>query len=168
VIKLLGGTLAFLGCLFLGGRQERGLVQQRNTLNRAAEDLEELSRRLEWNNPPLGELLDWMAQREGPLRPVYEACQAELQRPDRRPFSQIWRAAVENFSRLPPQGREVLTQAGLLLGQYQHQRQEEGLNALAQRLRTLAEETEEKRKGMGRVYWVTGGAAGLLLVLLLV
>jgi hypothetical protein len=62
----------------------------------------------------------------------------------------------------------VLTQAGFLLGQYQHQRQEEGLNALAQRLRTLAEETEEKRKGMGRVYWVTGGAAGLLLVLLLV
>jgi stage III sporulation protein AB len=168
VIKLLGGTLAFFGCLFLGGRQERGLVQQRKALERAAEELEELSRRLEWNNPPLGELLAWMAQREGPLRPVYEACKAELQKPDRSMFSQIWAAAVENFSHLPPQGREVLAQAGLLLGQYQHQRQEEGLNALAQRLRTLAEETEKKRKGMGRVYWVTGGAAGLLLVLLLV
>lgn len=167
MIRMLGGLLAFGGCVFLGLRQAAGLRDRERSLERAAGDLEELARLLEWNGAPLAELLTRLQEREGPLRGVCRRCLGELDRPDRPGFAQIWREALTGCGGFSGEGLETLAEAGALLGQYDRGRQAEGLTALGSRLRRLAAEAREERKRMGRVYCVAGGAAGLLLVILL-
>ncbi len=167
MIREIGGLLAFGGCFLLGLRKAAALREGERHLAQAAEDMEELARLLEWSSPPLGELLNRMEARDGPLRPVYQHCLRELERPDRLGFAQIWREALAALGGLSNRGLEELAGAGDLLGQFDPVRQAEGLNALGGRLRRLAAEAGEERKRMGRVYCVAGGATGLLLVIVL-
>ncbi len=167
MIRGIGGLLAFGGCFFLGLRKAGALRERERSLERAADDMEELARLLEWNGAPLAELLTKMQARDGPLRPVYQRCLGELEQPDRGGFAQIWREALLASRKFSAEGLETLAGAGSLLGQFHRRRQAEGLNALGARLRSLAAEAGEERKRMGRVYCVAGGAAGLLLVIVL-
>lgn len=167
MIRALGGLLAFGGCLFLGLRKAEGLREMERNLERAAGDMEELARLLDWNGAPLTELLDRLRAREGPLQEVYQRCLRELERQDRLGFERIWREALSACEGFSGDGLETLMEAGGLLGQFDRTRQAEGLNALGLRLRRLAAEAGEERKRMGRVYCVAGGAAGLLLVIAL-
>lgn len=167
MIRELGGLLAFGGCLLLGLRKTEGLREKEQNLERAAGDMEELARLLDWNGAPLTELLSRMQAREGALQPAYQRCLRELDRPDRLGFAQIWREALIACGGFSCDGLETLAEAGGLLGQFDRSRQAEGLDALGCRLRKLAAEAREERKRMGRVYCVAGGAAGLLLVIVL-
>ncbi len=167
MIREIGGVLAFGGCLSLGLGKAEGLRRRARNLERAAEDMEELARLLEWNGAPLMDLLARMQARHGPLEPVYRRCLGELEQPDRRAFAQIWRAALRDSGDFSPEGMEALAGAGGLLGQFDRRQQAAGLAALGGRLRELADEAGEERKRVGRVYCVAGGAAGLLLVILL-
>jgi hypothetical protein len=74
---------------------------------------------------------------------------------------------VETLSGFSQEDRQRLSGAGELLGQYHREAQVAGLNALAQDLRRQSVLAGEEERRLGRVYSVAGGAAGLVLALLL-
>jgi stage III sporulation protein AB len=159
--------LAFLGCLWLGVRKALGLTRRRRNLERCAQEMEELARGLGWNAPPLGELLTARGKKPSPLRPVYQHCLEGLSQPDRPGFAQLWGEGVEALPGFSQEDRQRLSGAGELLGQYHREAQVAGLNALAQDLRRQSVLAGEEERRLGRVYSVAGGAAGLVLALLL-
>ena len=163
---LLGKLLLFCGCTALG--VGRGLALRRRTacLRAAARAL---ARELSFSLRPLTEL---MAEAEGhsagPVRDLFAACRRRFAEDGGESWARSWTAAVRTCP-LPvrDEDRDLLAEAGTILGRYDGARQQEGLAALLARLEARIGQAHEEERRLFRPYAAVGVAAGLFCAIVL-
>lgn len=168
MVHLIGATLLAAGCGYLGFQAAENLRRKSRSLRQMAQALALVEGELELGSPPLGQLLERVANRSsGPAKRLMEACVQGLDRLDREDFSTLWRRQVAGLEELGEEGRAALSPLGDILGRYDGQAQREGTQVVRRALEKLAQRWEEERRRQGRVYQVLGLSGGAFLVILL-
>ena len=159
---MVAGGMSTLGFLAAGG-----LGRRVRTLRALAGALELMERELSFRLPPMPELLEGLAKRAPPpadrLFARYRAGLADL---GERSLGELWREGLAEF---PLKGDERLLLEGLgeVLGRYDGEGQRSALREARSALEGMLEEAQAERVRLGRVYQVTGTAAGAALAILL-
>ena len=156
------GGMSTLGFLAAGG-----LGRRVRTLRALAGALELMERELSFRLPPMPELLESLAKRAPPPADrLFARCRAGLADLGERSLGELWREGLAEF---PLKGDERLLLEGLgeVLGRYDGEGQRSALREARSALEGMLEEAQAERVRLGRVYQVTGTAAGAALAILL-
>ena len=156
---MVAGGMSTLGFLAAGG-----LGRRVRTLRALAGALELMERELSFRLP---ELLEGLAKRAPPPADrLFARCRAGLADLGERSLGELWREGLAEF---PLKGDERLLLEGLgeVLGRYDGEGQRSALREARSALEGMLEEAQAERVRLGRVYQVTGTAAGAALAILL-
>ena len=159
---MVAGGMSTLGFLAAGG-----LGRRVRTLRALAGALELMERELSFRLPPMPELLEGLAKRAPPPADrLFARCRAGLADLGERSLGELWREGLAEF---PLKGDERLLLEGLgeVLGRYDGEGQRSALREARSALEGMLEEAQAERVRLGRVYQVTGTAAGAALAILL-
>lgn len=159
---MVAGGMSTLGFLAAGG-----LGRRVRTLRALAGALELMERELSFRLPPMPELLEGLAKRAPPPADgLFTRCRAGLADLGERSLGELWREGLAEF---PLKGDERLLLEGLgeVLGRYDGEGQRSALREARSALEGMLEEAQAERVRLGRVYQVTGTAAGAALAILL-
>ena len=167
MLRLAGALMVAGGMSTLGFLAAGGLGRRVRTLRALAGALELMERELSFRLPPMPELLESLAKRAPPPADrLFARCRAGLADLGERSLGELWREALAEF---PLKGDEPLLLEGLgeVLGRYDGEGQRSALREARSALEGMLEEAQAERVRLGRVYQVTGTAAGAALAILL-
>lgn len=167
MLRLAGALMVAGGMSTLGFLAAGGLGRRVRTLRALAGALELMERELSFRLPPMPELLESLAKRAPPPADrLFARCRAGLADSGERSLGELWREGLAEF---PLKGDERLLLEGLgeVLGRYDGEGQRSALREARSALEGMLEEAQAERVRLGRVYQVTGTAAGAALAILL-
>ncbi|MCI9158160.1 MAG: stage III sporulation protein AB [Flavonifractor sp.] len=167
MLRLAGALMVAGGMSTLGFLAAGGLGRRVRTLRALAGALELMERELSFRLPPMPELLEGLAKRAPPPADrLFARCRAGLADLGERSLGELWREGLAEF---PLKGDERLLLEGLgeVLGRYDGEGQRSALREARSALEGMLEEAQAERVRLGRVYQVTGTAAGAALAILL-
>lgn len=168
MVRLMGAVLLAAGCGYLGFQAAEGLRRRSRSLRQMARALALAEGELELGAPPLGQMLERVAERsQGPAKELLRACAKGVERLDQEEFSALWHRQVAGLAELGEEGRAALAPLGELLGRYDGQAQREGAAAVRRALEEQARHWEEESRRQGRVYQMLGLSGGAFFVILL-
>lgn len=114
---------------------------------------------------PLPALFELLARRlDGEGAALCRRTAEGLETLGERDFSQIWEAALEP---LPEQERDILLPLGTVLGRYDAQEQAQAVARCLRDMELARDSARAEAGEKGRVYTALGGAAGVMLSILL-
>lgn len=167
MLRLAGALLVAGGMSALGFLAAGGLGRRVRALRALAVALELMERELSFRLTPMPELLEGLARRAPPPADgLFARCRAGLERLGETSLGELWR---EGLAELPLTGEEraLLEGLGEVLGRYDGEGQRAALSEARTALARALEEAQAERTRLGRVYRVTGTAAGAALAVLL-
>ena len=166
---LIGKLLLFLGCSTLGISRGVQLNQRTICLQNFRRSLEGLTRELTFSLRPLSELLEAAAREsKGSVRVFFTACLAAFVQGGQESWAESWRQALEETDLpLKEEDRQMLTEAGDILGRYDAQSQLQGLRGLLSRIEEQISAAREETHRLRRVYVTVGITAGLFCLIVL-
>ena len=167
MLRLAGALMVAGGMSTLGFLAAGGLGRRVRTLRALAGALELMERELSFRLTPMPELLEGLAKRAPPPADrLFARCRAGLADLGERSLGELWREGLAEF---PLKGDERLLLEGLgeVLGRYDGEGQRSALREARSALEGMLEEAQAERVRLGRVYQVTGTAAGAALAILL-
>ena len=167
MLRLAGALMVAGGMSTLGFLAAGGLGRRVRTLRALAGALELMERELSFRLPPMPELLEGLAKRAPPPADrLFARCRAGLADLGERSLGELLREGLAEF---PLKGDERLLLEGLgeVLGRYDGEGQRSALREARSALEGMLEEAQAERVRLGRVYQVTGTAAGAALAILL-
>lgn len=167
MLRLAGALMVAGGMSTLGFLAAGGLGRRVRALRALAGALELMERELSFRLTPMPELLEGLAKRAPPPADgLFARCRAGLADLGERSLGELWREGLAEF---PLKGDERLLLEGLgeVLGRYDGEGQRSALREARSALEGMLEEAQAERVRLGRVYQVTGTAAGAALAILL-
>ena len=165
---ILGKTLLFFACLWLGWDRARRRKTRVACLRDFRKTVADLGRELAFSLEPLDRLIDRAAQGTGPAAPFFAVCRDCFEASGCESWAESWRQALE-WASLPVQETDLplLAQAGEILGRWDGETQQKALGELLSRLDETIFDGAEEAKRLFRVDLALGATAGLFCVLLL-
>ena len=168
MLRVLGAALVAAGCAWGGFRAAAGLRAGVRALEEMEQGLALLEQELEWDSPPLPQLMDRLIPRSsGPAKELFQGSRSALERLEEESFSRSWKALVGEREALGREGRDCLLPLGDVLGRCTGEEQRRGIQAARLRLRSLSARAEEDSRRLGRVYRTLGLSGGAFLVIVL-
>ncbi len=169
MVRALGAALLIAGGLGAGWCGASALDRRVRSLRTFCAALETAQRELSLRLLPMPELLSLLSrQSEGQAGAFFARCLADLPFLGSRSFARIWGDALEGVPLdLNREDREILAQAGRVLGRYDGAGQEAALELIRLRLVRALEEAEERRKSGKKVWYALGITAGCFLAIVL-
>lgn len=165
-MRLTGACLLTAAGLLMGLLAADGLRQRVRLLESLGRLLEGMAFELERFKTPLPALFTQLAaQLEGEAALVCLRMAAGLSQPERRPFAELWGAALDT---LPARERRLLLPLGTVLGRYGAEEQLRALTGVQAAVERAGDEARRALEKKGRVYvGVSAAGAAALAVLLL-
>lgn len=164
MIKWLGLSLTWGGCILWGLQAGAGLHRRVRVVEDVAQGLEQLCRELTLHRWALPELLEQVSRhrstRQG--RDLFQNCHAELGKG--RNFTAAWTSALRKNGLDEIERLDGLSQ---VLGHYAAQEQAQALEQLCDSLQTLCRQERERARERCKVYGALGVAAGGFTALML-
>lgn len=168
MIRMVGAVLVAVGTSWLGIRAAGTLGQELNSLRAASEGLALLERELEWDSPPLSELMRRLVPRcRSPMNVVFQGVYKALDRLEEESLSGNWTMLIDQQTGFEARTKELLLPLGGVLGRCSCEEQRKAVAAVRERLDRLEQELAGERQRKGRLYRVLGVSGGSFLVLLL-
>lgn len=169
MVRALGAALLIAGGIGAGWCGASALDRRVRSLRAFCAALETAQRELSLRLPPMPELLSLLSrQSEGQAGVFFARCLEGLSSLGSRSFARIWEDGLESVPLdLTGEDREILAQAGRVLGRYDGAGQEAALELIRLRLVRALEEAEERRKSGKRVWYALGVTAGCFLAIVL-
>lgn len=158
------GRLLFLsGCTALGLARGMALRDRTACLSEFRRCLGQLNREMTFALRPLPDLLEGLRVR-GPAGEFFAACVEGLE----ESWAEAWQTALEE-THLPlkEEDRQILWEAGEVLGRYDGESQRQALEGLAARLEENLAQARADENRLFRVYLALGITAGLFGCILL-
>ncbi len=170
MFRLMGCVLLLCACVGMGVAAVMGLRARVVQLRGFLAALEEMAREVQFRLTPMPELLSNLGDRlKGPVGEFFRLCAGGLDGLDRRPFSKLWREALEATDLcLEEEDLLLLEELGNSLGRYDSRRQCEALIQTRDRLEENLIAAMDRRERLGRVYGALGLAAGAFLIIVLI
>lgn len=168
MIHVLGAVLITAGASWLGFRAAGSLDREWKDLRTAVEALAILEREMEWDSPPLHELLKRLVgQCTGPMKAVFQDLIHSMDHLDEVTVAESWSVSVEKECAFRRVTKDALLPLGGVLGRYSGQEQRQAAARIRMRLEGIERELLEDRKQKGKLYRVLGISGGSFLALLL-
>lgn len=169
MIRLMGGMMVVGGCLALGLRKAAWYHRRTETLHAILGVLSRMGKELCDRNEPMSDLLRRL-ERDAPgtVRPFLTECLQGLNNLENNSFSEIWRGAVQSAQfALTEEEKNLLAGLGGVLGRYGYEEQREELRRVMEEFTLCSRQAKEEQARLSKVWCVMGGAAGALVVLVL-
>lgn len=169
MLKLLGAFCVVAGSGWLGLCAVGRLRRRERTLERLGMALGWLAEELAFRLTPLPDLLGKLAaEQTGPVGLFFRDALAGLERNREGGLRQSWRQAmVRRLDFLKEEERQVLVEAGQVLGRFDAGAQAEALRRAVRRLDAIRSKAGEDTGRLSRVYTALGLSAGAALALVL-
>ena len=168
MIRIVGVILVMGGASWFGFWAAASLDRERNQLRAAIEALSVLEREMEWDSPPLPELLKRLVgQCEGSMKDIFQGLACSLDSLGEVALAERWSALVAGEAAFSGEMRAALLPLGHVLGRYSSIEQMQAAAKVRARLENVEQRLMEKRDQKGKLYRVLGVSAGSFLVLLL-
>ena len=166
MLKLLGAALV-TGCFTAFGLVlVRRLDMRVRLLGELLAALRVMRDEIGFGHLPLPELLARLEADYPALSPLWTRCLTEWNPWQGKNLASCWADGLEELE-LRVQEKQLLAEAGRILGRYDAQRQAEGLGGIAARLEFCWNGARDERARRGRVLGGVGAICGLAVVILL-
>ena len=165
---LLGKSLLFLACLWLGADRTRRRKERTACLRSFRQVIADLGREMTFSLTPVDELLAKASQESGPVPEFFAVCRRRFEETGGESWADSWKQSLGE-ARLPVRETDaaLLARAGEILGRWDGETQQNALAEFLSRLdETIFDGTEEEKR-LFRVDLTLGITAGLFCVLLL-
>ena len=167
-VKMIGAIIIIVACGSVGFSMAAAHRQEENTLRQLLNALEIMSCELQQRLLPLPHLCQIAGNTcRGDIARLFHKLSDELERqiaPDATVCVDI---ALAAFPKLPPITREVFTQLGISLGQYNMEGQLNGLQIAKKQCQNALDSLNQNRDNRLRSYQTLGLCAGAALAILL-
>ena len=168
MIQILGAVLVTGGVSWLGFWAARSLDREWIDLRTAEEALAILEREMEWDSPPLPELLKRLVRQcSGPMKGIFQSLLHSMDRLGEVTLAENWSESIEKERGFNREIKDALLPLGGVLGRYSCQEQLQAVARVRVRLEGIEQELLEKRQQKGKLYRVLGVSGGGFLALLL-
>ena len=155
MIQVLGAVLITGGASWLGFWAARSLDQAWKDLRTAVEAMAFLERELEWDNPPLPELLKRLVhQCSDPIKGIFQELLKSLDVLGEITLADAWFRLVEKERAFGEEVKEALLPLGNVLGRYSCEEQRQAAHRIRLHLEGIEEELMEEKKRKGKLYRV--------------
>ena len=165
---ILGKTLLFLACLWLGLDRARRRKERTACLRAFRQAIADLGREMTFSLSSVDELLAQTKQGNGPASEFFAACRRRFRESGGESWADSWKQALEEV-RLPVRETDaaLLARGGEILGRWDGETQQKALGEFLSRLDETIFDGAEEAKRLFRVDLALGVTAGLFCVLLL-
>lgn len=164
---LLGKLLLWAGCFSWGLSRALALKRREHCLDEFRRLLSTIQRELTFSLCPLPELIAAWESR-GETAAFLAACLTTFDQTGRESWCDSWTKALTTTPLpLHPSDKALLQEAGLILGRYDSQSQNQALTTLLARLEDARCEASQETNRLFRVYLSLGTAGGIFLGMVL-
>ena len=150
------------------GAGKRGELRERvRALEQMQEGLTLLCHELEWDAPPLPELMERLQQgSRGSARALFSDCARALERLDEHSFPQLWEQLLKRRGELGEDVRHLHLLGGVL-GRGDVAQQQHAARCCRDQIARALERAREREGTLGRLYQMVSLSGGAFLVILL-
>lgn len=165
--SLLGSGLIGAGSVWIGLQKRRRLRGRVRALEQMQEGLALLCQELEWDAPPLPELMGRLRDHSrGTARDLFSECEQALKRLDTQSFSDAWEEILGRLEELGEDARHLQLLAGVL-GRGDCAQQRRGAECCRAQILQALERARERERCLGRLCQLVSVSGGAFLIILL-
>lgn len=170
MFRLIGAILVAGGAAAAGLLAAGRLKTRSEALSGLITSIDVIQSEIFFRLTPLPELIKLLeAQSAEPVKTLFSNCLKHLGDLGRRPFSAIWKQAVEESGslELKPGERKTLTELGTVLGRYDAEGQIKAIAYIRRRLENDLDASLREKENQGKLYRTLGAVTGAAVVIIL-
>ncbi len=171
MIKMLGATLLVCGATVIGFLAASELSVRVRVLSGFLMAFSLMRAEIEERLSPINEVLEKISEvAPPPLDAFFKVCAEEKEKKKDVPLSVIWSKNLLKAEclKLKTNEREVLSEAGSILGRFSAAEQTKQIGMLIRRTESFLESAENDKKRLGGVYTKLGFICGMALVIIFI
>lgn len=171
MIKMLGAALLVCGATVIGFLASSELSVRVRVLSGFIAAFSFMRAEIEERLSPINEVLEKLSENAPPpLDTFFKVCAAEKEKKKDIPLSVIWSKNMRKAEclKLKTNERQVLSEAGSILGRFSAAEQTKQIDKLIRRTEAFLESAESDKKRLGGVYTKLGFICGMAMVIIFI